>query len=289
MTLTNSRRPVRSAAPAVAVALAFGLWGLAAGPAAAQLVPDGADGLPVAIDADQAIEWHQDRKAYVARGRASAERGGTTVHGDVLTAYYREIPGKGNEVFQLVANGNVRIVGPGRQVLGGQAIYDADRRVLVVTGGNLRLVTSDHLVTAEDSLEYYEDRGLAVARGNAVAVRGDDRMRADVLVGLLVGGADGATRLNRIDGSGSVVITTPTDVARSEKLIYSAADEVAVLLGNVRLTRGDNQLNGEAAEMNMRTRINRVISGREGAGRVRGLLIPGSEPTGAPAGSGTAR
>lgn len=285
--------PGRAAVPALLLAAMVAVsaaTGLTAGPAVAQLLPDGADGLPVAIDADRAIEWHQDRKAYVARGTASATRGDTTVHADVLTAYYREVPGKGNEVFQLVADGNVRILGPDQKVYGARAIYDADRRILVVTGGDLRLVTPDHVVTADDSLEYYEDRGLAVARGNAMAARGDDRMRADVLVGQIAQAADGTRRMRRIDGSGGVVVTTPTDVARSDKLIYSAADEVAVLLGDVRLTRGDNQLNGEAAEMNMKTRVNRVLAGKDGAGRVKGLLIPGSEqPAGAPAGSGAAR
>ena len=31
-------------------------------------------GLPIAVDADQAIEWHQEQKAYVARGNAVAKR-----------------------------------------------------------------------------------------------------------------------------------------------------------------------------------------------------------------------
>ncbi|MGQ9366601.1 LptA/OstA family protein [Azospirillum sp. ST 5-10] len=282
---TAAVRHRRLAAALLAAALALPAGLLPAGRAVAQLLPEGADGLPVAIDADTAIEWHQDRKAYVARGHASAKRGDTTVFADVLTAYYREVPGQGNQVFQLVADGHVRIVGSDQQVYGDRAVYDADRRILVVTGDDLRLVTPEHVVTAEDSLEYYEDRDLAVARGDAMAMHGTDRMRADVLVGQLAKGADGSTRMQRIDGTGSVVVTTPTDVGRSNKMIYSAADEVAVLLGDVRLTRGDNQLNGEAAEMNMKTRINRVIAGKDGGGRVKGLLIPGSEPTAAaPAG-----
>jgi lipopolysaccharide export system protein LptA len=60
----------------------------------------------------------------------------------------------------------------------------------------------------------------------------------------------------------------------SDKMVYSVVDNVAVLMGNVKITRGDNQLNGEAAEMNMTTKVNRVIAG-PAAGRVSGLLIPG--------------
>ncbi|AWK86204.1 hypothetical protein DEW08_08030 [Azospirillum thermophilum] len=232
---------------------------------------------PVEINADQAIEWHQDVRAYVARGNASAKRNDSTVFADVLTAYYREVPGKGNEVFQLLAEGNVRIISPNQQVFGDRGIYDVDKKIAVVTGSNLKLITQKDVVTARDSLEYYEDRELTVARGDALAVRGTDRMRADVLIGRLRKMPDGSTQMERIDGSGNVVVTTATDVALSDKLVYSVADNTAVLIGNVKITRGDNQLNGEAAEMNMNTKVNRVISGPE-AGRVNALLIPGQQP-----------
>jgi lipopolysaccharide export system protein LptA len=274
--VTSKRSPFRtvfslSAVPAAA-ALAAGL--LLAAPAMAQGLPGMGGKQPVEINADQAIEWHQDVRAYVARGNASAKRNDSTVFADVLTAYYREVPGKGNEVFQLVADGNVRIVSPTQQVFGDHGVYDVDKQVAVVTGKDLKLVTTKDVITARDSLEYYEARELTVARGDAVAVRGTDRLRADVLIGRLKKLPDGTTQMERIDGSGSVIVTTPNDVALSDKLVYSVADNVAVLIGNVRITRGDNQLNGEAAEMNMNTKINRVIAGRDAGGRVSGLLIP---------------
>ncbi|WP_207461976.1 LptA/OstA family protein [Azospirillum sp. SYSU D00513] len=254
---------VLSIAPLAPSALAQGMPGMGEGKQ------------PLEIDADQAIEWHQDVRAYVARGNASAKQGGSTVFADVLTAYYRQVPGQGNVVFQIVADGNARIVSPSQEVFGERAIYDVDKQVAVVTGRNLKLVTPEHVVTARDSLEYYEARDLAVARGDAVAVRGQDRITADVLIGQFKDGPDGASRMERLDGSGNVVVTTPTDVARAEKMVYSIPDDTAVLIGNVKITRGQNQLNGQAAEMNMKTRINRVISGEQAGGRVKGLLIPG--------------
>ncbi len=239
----------------------------------AQPVPNG-DRQPTDINADQAIEMHQDVRAYVARGNASAKKGETTVYGDVLTAYYREVPGKENEVYQLVGDGNVRVIGTNQQVYGDHIIYDLDKKMAVVTGKSLRLLTPKDVVTARDTMEYYEIQNQAVARGDAVAVRVDRRLRADVLIGQFVKGPDGASQLQRIDGSGNVLVTTATDVGRSEKMVYSMTDNTAVLLGNVRITRGDNQLNGDAAEMNMNTKINRVIAGPSSGGRVKGLLVP---------------
>ncbi|ANC92470.1 hypothetical protein A6A40_11475 [Azospirillum humicireducens] len=286
--MTSKRSPSRtvfslSTIPAAA-ALAAGL--LLAAPAFAQGLPGMGGKQPVEINADQAIEWHQDVRAYVARGNASAKRNDSTVFADVLTAYYREVPGKGNEVFQLVADGNVRIVSPTQQVFGDHGVYDVDKQVAVVTGKDLKLITTKDVVTARDSLEYYEAQDLTVARGDAVAVRGTDRLRADVLIGRLKKMPDGTTQMERIDGSGNIVVTTPSDVALSDKLVYSVADNVAVLIGNVRITRGDNQLNGEAAEMNMNTKINRVIAGRDAGGRVSGLLIPAEKTGGQPGAAG---
>ena len=59
--------------------------------------------------------------------------------------------------------------------------------VLVLTGRNLKLVTKNEIVTARDSLEYYEKKSMAVARGNAKmrlrnpAKGGERTIQADVL------------------------------------------------------------------------------------------------------------
>jgi lipopolysaccharide export system protein LptA len=47
---------------------------------------------------------------------------------------------------------------------------------------------------------------------------------------------------------------------------------MARLLGNVRITRGDNQINGREAIVNLRTGVARLVSA-PGA-RVQGLVVP---------------
>ena len=84
-------------------------------PALAQVPGAGSgQGLPIAVDADQAIEWHQEQKAYVARGNAVAKRGDVTITGNTLVAYYRDIPAGGTENFRLAADGKVHIFSPTR-------------------------------------------------------------------------------------------------------------------------------------------------------------------------------
>jgi lipopolysaccharide export system protein LptA len=140
---------------------------------------------PIDISADNGIEWLQQQQVYVARGHAVARRGTTEVDADTLVAHYR--PGKsknaegGNEVYRLDADGHVVIRGPNDTVVGDQAVYDVDRQLAIVTGKRLQLTTPTDVVTARDSFEWYDDKEIAVARGNAVAMRGDRHIRADVL------------------------------------------------------------------------------------------------------------
>ena len=143
------------------------------------------DAQPVNITAQTGIEWQQDKQVYVARGNAVARRGTSEVHANTLTAHYRPSKNKsaegGNEVYRLDADGNVLIKGPNQTVVGDQAIYDVDQQIGIVTGKHLKMTTPTDVVTARDSLEWYDQQQVAVARGDAIAVRGDRRIRADVL------------------------------------------------------------------------------------------------------------
>ncbi|MBV8118503.1 MAG: hypothetical protein JO081_01015 [Alphaproteobacteria bacterium] len=139
---------------------------------------------PIDISAENGIEWDQNKQVYTARGNAVAIRGTSEVHADVLTAHYRPSKNKsdgGNEVYRLDADGRVVIKAPNRTVVGDQAVYDVDQQIGVVTGQHLKLTTPTDVVTARDSLEWYDQQQVAVARGDAIAIRGDRRIRADVL------------------------------------------------------------------------------------------------------------
>jgi lipopolysaccharide export system protein LptA len=66
---------------------------------------------------------------------------------------------------------------------------------------------------------------------------------------------------------------------------------MARLVGHVRITHGENQLNGPAADINMKTGIAHLIA--DPGGRVEGLIMPNdanaatTPGTGAPAGAKT--
>ncbi|MBV8536007.1 MAG: hypothetical protein JO128_10470 [Alphaproteobacteria bacterium] len=306
----------------------------AAGPAApalAQGLAFGHGDQPIEILADQNIEWQREQQRYIARGNASAKQGDTTVYADVLIAYYRpqpkpagqpaaaaakdpkqapdaakgsDNPQGGTQIFRYEAEGHVRIVTPTDTAVGDKGIYDIDTGVLVLTGQGLKYTTPSETITSRDSLEYWDGKQMAVARGDAVVVTQDKRMMTgDILTSYFVdnktnpppptarnvktgaqkpqggktaqagGSEQGSNRLQRVEGFGNVHVSTPTEIVIADRGIYNADTGIALMSGNVRSTRGENQLNGGFTEVNLNTGITRVLPSADGD-QVRGLFIP---------------
>jgi lipopolysaccharide export system protein LptA len=267
---------------------------------------------PIEISADSGIEWHQDAQVYIARGNAVAKRGTTEVHADTLTAHYRPSKASGgeNEIYRLDADGHVTIKGERQTVVGDQAVYDVDQQIGIVTGKALKMTTATDVVTARDGLEWYDQKQIAVARGDAVAVRDTKAIRADVLTahmtkekparaagkpearparaapvpatakpGSSAGplGDDDTSRISRVDAQGNVLVSTPTDIGRGNYGVYNAESGIATLIGNVTITRGPNAIRGQYAVMDLNNNISRMIAAPAAPGtapgRVEGVFV----------------
>jgi lipopolysaccharide export system protein LptA len=273
-------------------------------PAAAQGLgltsPD--DKRPLDVEADQGIEWRQDDNVYIARGNAHASRGNATLYADTLIAHYRPVaperskppdPGSltgSTEIYRIEAEGNVRLKTETQTVFGDRGVYDLDSATAVVTGKHLRLVTPKDVVTARDSLEWYDNKQIAVARGDALAVREAKRLAGDVLVAQIVKPADGPSRISRIDAHGHVVVTTLNEIARGATGVYNVDSGIATLGGGVTITRGDNELRGQYGVVDLNKNVSRLLSAPPGeltrGAPVQGLIIPrgsGKPPAAAPA------
>jgi len=239
---------------------------------------------PLEINADEGIEWRRDEQKYIARGNARAARGDIEVFADILTAHYRPGETGDTEIYQVDAQGNVRIVTPSERVYGDLARYDVDRGLMILWGEDLRLETEADTLTAEDSLEYWEERQIAVARGNATATREDRQLRADLMTAYFKENAEGDLDIDYVNATGNVEISTAAEFARGDKAVYYVQQQLATLEGAVKITRGENQLNGGYAEVNLETGISKLLGAPPGAGgdtRVRGLLVPRRKPDGA--------
>ena len=269
-------------------------------------------GGPVEVTASEGMEWRQNEQVIIARGNARAVRDNVTVTADRLIARYRrkagaadavvpaqpQVMGPGstdtgnNEIYRLEAEGNVHIYTQTDQAQADRAVYDIDQSVLLLTGRNLKLTTPSQTLTARDTMEYWSQKHMAVGRGDAVVTTNDGRrVQADTLVGYTAAGAPTAAKpagtppakppgdplaasgkLERVEGYGNVEIRTATEIIRGARGVYVPDSGIARLVGQVRITRGQNQLNGDEAVVNMRTGISTLR--RVPGNRVRGLVVP---------------
>lgn len=227
---------------------------------------------PIEIYADEGIEWQQDQLVFLARGNARAVRGTLEVFADELRAYYRENARGGSDIWRLDALGNVRIASPGEQAFGDKATYDVDNQVLVLKGKDVRFVTANDIITAERQIEYWELKQMAVARGDAVAVREDRIINAEVLAAYFKKDKAGKTQVFRVDAFDDVEIETAKDQAFSDRGVYNVESGIATLTGSVKIKRGTNVLDGCSAQVNLNTGVSKLFSCRDGSKRVQGLI-----------------
>ena len=209
-----------------------------------------------------------------------------------------------NEIYRLEAIGHVHIFTETDQAFGDHAVYDIDQAVLVMTGHDLHIITPQQTMTARDVMEYWSQKHMAVGRGDAVVNTNDGRrLSADVLVGYTADPnappgaavqkaaatapakasndplADAGGKLQRVDAFGHVEVRTATEIIHADKGVYIPDTGIARLAGNVHMTRGQNELNGDEALINLRTGVSTLV--RKPGSRVEGLVVPNDTNAGA--------
>jgi lipopolysaccharide export system protein LptA len=146
-----------------------------------------------------------------------------------------------------------------------------------------------------------------VARGDAVAVTNDGRrLQADTLVAYTTeapatpqpgahAGSQAVTqvavkpgappaaqdplassgKLEKVEAYGHVVVRTVTDTVTGDRAVYVPDTGIARVAGKVRITRGQNQLAGSEAAVDLKSGVSRLLSGN--TGRVQGLVVPNDQ------------
>lgn len=262
---------MRSAALALLAALMSG--------AAAAQTADRA----IEVTADQGLEWDKTQKLYIARGNAKLTRGQTSIAGGILRAWYRDDDTQRGQVFRVEAEGDVRITRGDLLATGGRAAYDIDKRIGRLTGAGLAVSSGDARLSATDFIELHDNRRVVIAQGGVRLVRPGEELRAAMLslhFEPIEVGARGRTRLARVEAEGDVRVTSCAGTVQANRVVYDPQSGDAQLSGDVRLTRGNDRLEGAAAEINTKDGSMRVTSAPRG--RVAVVLDKGGAPKSAP-------
>ena len=197
-----------------------------------------------------------------------------------MTAHYRKGE-NGTEIYLIEVEGGVRLVTPGETVFGDYGRYIIDEERVELTGEGLLMEShrGTTRLTARDRLEYYLEEDVAVARGGARVVRDEQELNADIIRAYFKPGESGNLEVARVEAEGHVGIRGKGDYATGDRAVYYVGDDRVTLQGNVTVTRGENELKGAFAEVNLASGISRLTGGAPGSGtneRVQGLIVPKS-------------
>lgn len=243
---------------------------------------------PVIIEAEESVVCDETAQKCVATGSASAQRGTSTVYGDVLTVYFTE--GKKREITSMTADGHVRMETPTEKAYGEHAHYDIALDRIILTGGNLKIITQKEILTARDSIEYYHTENKGIARGNAIAQFPEKKqlVQAETLVAYFKPSSEKSEEgkekvdLDRVEAEGNVLALGPKGNVTGNRAIYSEKTKRIEVFNNVKITQDKNIIEGEYALFNLETNVAEMYthpphtSQTGSPKRIHGMIIPTS-------------
>lgn len=244
------------------------------------------DDSPIIIDAEKSVVCDETTQKCVATGDAKAQKGTNTVYGDVLTVYFTE--GKGREITHMIADGHVRMTSPTETAYGEHAHYDVKLDRVLMTGGNLKIVTPKETLTARDSIEYWHTENKGIAHGNAIATFPEKKevVQGDTLVAYFKSSSEKKEEgkeklaLDRVEAEGNVLASGPKGVVTGDRGVYFANTQMVEVFGNVKVTQEGNIITGEYGRHNLETDVAEIFPNAPGATptgpskRISGIIYP---------------
>ena len=140
-----------------------------------------------------------------------------------------------------------------------------------VFGGNVNAVQGNVHLAAQVLTVFYDDASdsaAAVAAGTPASAAANAQPSSDVA------GAGG--RIKRMEVTGGVHVSSPTEIATGDKGIYDMEGGTITLVGNVIVMRGENVLRGSRLSIDVASGKSN-LEGSEQNGRVKGLFVPKSQ------------
>jgi lipopolysaccharide export system protein LptA len=188
---------------------------------------------------------------------------------DLTLVFYTS--GDDSSFDRIVATGNVKVTSGNSVGYGDNGEYNATEKLLMLTGGNLKITAENDTVTARDRIEYWTGRNAITAIGNAVVVRQDTRINGDKATLYFADDAEGNSKLSQIEADGKVKVLNNGQTIYSNHFAYNPDTDIALMTGDVRIVDGGNEYRGQRAEIDNKRKISRILGGGQ---RVHTFIKP---------------
>ena len=130
-----------------------------------------------------------------------------------------------------------------------------------------------------DRLEVKQKENIALFTGNVVVTQSDLSLVSDRITVFYQGERDknNSSSISRLDASGNVVLTSPTETIKSTWGVYDFSEKIITLGGNVELINEERQITSPRLQVNLATGLITMEGGRVEGGqsdRVSGQFTP---------------
>jgi len=123
---------------------------------------------------------------------------------------------------------------------------------------------------AADRIEVQDRADRAIFAGNVRARQGT--LTLDTARLTLAYSSSGGIKINRLDASGGVVVTSPSETARGNFAVYDLDRKLITLVGDVRLARQGSTINGSRLLIDLNTGRAVMDGGAPGVGQSGGRV-----------------
>ena len=144
--------------------------------------------------------------------------------------------------------------------------------------------TNQPVDVAADRIEVLDRADRAIFSGNVDVRQGSLRLAAPRLT--VAYASAGGIDIKRLEASGGVTLTSPSETARSQFAIYDLDRRLVTMIGDVTLTRGESNVRGGRLVLDLNTGRAVMDGGTSGApgaasgGRVTGRFTVPQRPQG---------
>ena len=130
-----------------------------------------------------------------------------------------------------------------------------------------------------DRLEVKQKENIAFFTGNVVVSQSDMSLVSDRITVFYEGDREegNTSAISRLDASGNVVMTSPTETIRSTWGVYDLEEKIITLGGQVVLNNADGQITSPRLQVNLTSGQITMDGGRDeddNSGRVTGQFTP---------------
>lgn len=228
----------------------------------------------ITVSARTALEWHRKEHHYEAEGKVRVKNGDINLSSEKLEVFYENVnieEGEKQVPKIIKAYDGVEVRTSGSMIRSQIATYDLPRKLIKFFGSSVELTSQDAKLDAKQSLEYWTDSEIAIARGEArVQVQGGKILSADT-IRAKISFLDGKKQVSSATAEKNVRIDTGKAQIFGDSGRYDFTTQQGKICGNLRIIEEGKTLKGECATIDMRTGTSHIENKNSDTdGRVHG-------------------